>query len=94
MHPPEQQDVPTRWNSTVAMLKSLLEQKRALVAYATDYEMPAEFTSYQWKLAENMVTLLDPFDELTKDISKSTASAADVIPSIKALIRLLEKEED
>ena len=89
-----QQDVPTRWNSTVAMLKSLLEQKRALCNYAADYDLPGIFTASQWKFIENMISLLDPFDELTHKISESTASAADVIPSIKALTRLLEKTQE
>ena len=38
-----------------------------------------------------MISVLDPFDELTKTISSSTAAAADVIPSVRALTRLLEK---
>ena len=86
-----QQDIPTRWNSTVAMLKSLLEQKRALCAYAADFELPSTLTVHEWKLVENMISVLDPFDELTKTISSSTAAAADVIPSVRALTRLLEK---
>lgn len=90
-----QQDVPTRWNSTVAMLKSLLEQKRALCSYAADYDdLPPLFTGSQWKLVENVITVLEPFEELTNKISKATASAADVIPNVRALIRLLEKTQD
>lgn len=60
-----QQDVPTRWNSTVYMLQSLLEQKHALCAYGADYDLPSMFTSSQWKLVENMILLLTPFEELT-----------------------------
>ena len=87
-----QQDVQTRWNSTVAMLKSLVEQKRALCSYAADYDdLPPLFTANQWKLVENTITLLEPFEELTKSISYAHASAADVIPAVKALTRLLEK---
>ncbi|XP_032358832.1 zinc finger BED domain-containing protein 4 [Etheostoma spectabile] len=86
-----QQDVPTRWNSTVNMLQSLMEQKRALCAYGADYDLPSMFTGSQWKLVENMISLLAPFEELTHQISSSTASVADVIPSIRALTRLLEK---
>ncbi|KAJ8261983.1 hypothetical protein GJAV_G00160740 [Gymnothorax javanicus] len=41
-----------------------------------------------------MITLLAPFEELTQQISSSSATAADVIPSIKALTRLLEKTAD
>ena len=73
------------------MLKSLLEQKRALCAYTADFELPSTLTVHEWKLVENMISVLDPFDELTKTISSSTAAAADVIPSVRALTRLLEK---
>ncbi len=89
-----QQNVPTRWNSTYYMLSSLMEQKHALGAYAADYELPVTLTSYQWGLIENILTLLAPFEELTKEISSSTATAADVIPSIIALKRLLKKSTE
>ncbi|KAL0152182.1 hypothetical protein M9458_051905 [Cirrhinus mrigala] len=35
-----QQDIATRWNSTFYMLESLVEQKRALAAYAAEFELP------------------------------------------------------
>ncbi|XP_060763665.1 zinc finger BED domain-containing protein 4-like [Neoarius graeffei] len=70
------------------MLQSLLEQKLALASYAAEYELPCNFTVHQWKLIENTITILAPFEELTKEISSSTA---DVIPCIRALTRLLEK---
>lgn len=76
------------------MLQSLLEQKHALSAYAADYELPATFTANEWGLIENMLTLLEPFEELTREISESDASAADVIPSLKALIRYMSKTVD
>lgn len=87
-----QQDVATRWNSTVYMLQSLLEQRRAIGVYAAENELPAAFTAHQWELVENVLTILAPFEELTKEISSSTASAADVIPAVTALKRLLEKQ--
>ncbi|XP_051509970.1 zinc finger BED domain-containing protein 4-like [Myxocyprinus asiaticus] len=89
-----QQDVPTRWNSTYYMLLSLTEQEHALGVYAADYKLPATLTSYQWGLIENISTLLAPFEELTKEISFSTATAADVIRSIVALKRLLRKSAE
>lgn len=85
-----QQDVPTRWNSTFYMMRSLLGQRRALAAYVVDFELPAFLSPYQ-TLIENMLTILDPCEQLTKDISSATATAADVIPSIEALKRLLKK---
>ncbi|KAK0138931.1 Zinc finger BED domain-containing protein 4 [Merluccius polli] len=75
------QDVSTRWN----------KQKLALAAYAAEHELPCTFTIHQWKLIENMISILAPFEELTQQISSSTASAADVIPCVRALTRLLEK---
>ncbi|XP_073710442.1 zinc finger BED domain-containing protein 4-like [Misgurnus anguillicaudatus] len=86
-----QQDVPTRWNSTFYMLRSLLDQRRALAAYAVDFQLPAFLSIQQWTLIENMMTILDPCEQLTRDISSSTATVADVIPSIVALKRLLNK---
>ncbi|XP_061129317.1 zinc finger BED domain-containing protein 4-like [Syngnathus typhle] len=87
-----QQDVRTRWNGTFYMLESLFAQKRVLAAYSADHELPATFTSHQWVLIENILSVLDPFEQLTKEISSFDASVADVIPLIAALKRLLSKE--
>ncbi|XP_060931918.1 zinc finger BED domain-containing protein 4-like [Limanda limanda] len=89
-----QQDVSTRWNSTYYMLESLFSQKRVLAAYVADYDLPSTFTSYQWLLIENTLSLLAPFEQITKKISSSDASAADVIPLLAALKRLLSKEAE
>lgn len=86
-----QQDVPTRWNSTFYMLRSLLEQRRTLAAYAVDFQLPAFLSIHQWTLIENMIIILDPCEQLTKDISSFSATTADVFPSIEVLKRLLNK---
>ncbi|XP_049326832.1 zinc finger BED domain-containing protein 4-like [Astyanax mexicanus] len=86
-----QQDVSTRWNSTFYMLQTLLEQKRAIGAYAADFELPATLTASQWSLIENIVTLLAPFEQLTREICQADALASNVIPSVNALKRLLSK---
>ena len=70
---------------------NLLEQRGSLAAYAVDSELPAFLRPYQWTLIENMVTILDPCEQLTKDMSSVTATAADVIPAIEALKYLLKK---
>ncbi|XP_042610882.1 zinc finger BED domain-containing protein 4-like [Cyprinus carpio] len=88
-----QQDIATRWNSTFYMMRSLVEQKRALGAYAADFELPATLTANQG-IIENMITLLAPFEQLTRDISSAEASAADVIPAVVALTRLLGRPSD
>ncbi|KAK7886509.1 hypothetical protein WMY93_026130 [Mugilogobius chulae] len=85
-----QQDVSTRWNSTFYMLRSLLQQKRALAAYGVDHSLPT-LNPMQWSLIENMLTILDPCEQLTRDICKATSTTADVIPAVQALKRLLHK---
>ena len=84
-----QQDVSTRWNSTYYMLESLFAQKRVLASYIADHDLPATFSAYQWVLIENI-----PFEQITKEISSSGASVADVIPLLAALKRLLGKEAE
>ena len=61
--------------------------------------MPQTTTSpplcaHQWQLIENFITLLSPFEQLTRKVSSSEASAADVIPSVRALRCLLSKQTD
>lgn len=86
-----QQDVPTRWNSTFLMMTTLLEQKRALVMYKAYHGLPVSLNANQWSLIEKITTLLAPFEELTREISSHTATAADVMPSVVALKRFLNK---
>ncbi|XP_052393278.1 zinc finger BED domain-containing protein 4-like [Carassius gibelio] len=88
------QDVATRWNSTYYMLESLLEQKRSISAYGADHDLPVTLTSYQWALLEKIIIVLAPFEELTRQISSSTSSAAEVIPSVTVLKRLLARENE
>lgn len=89
-----QQDVPTRWNSTYFMMQSLVEQKRALSAYAADYELPATLNATQWGILDKMTNLLEPFEQLTKYISSTEATAADVIPAVMSVTRLLAKFDE
>ncbi|KAK0154005.1 Zinc finger BED domain-containing protein 4 [Merluccius polli] len=88
------QDVQTRWNSSFYMIKSLLKEKRTLCAYAADHNLPATLSANEWCLLEKTVTVLEPFEELTRKISCATSTAADVIPSVTVLKRLLTIEED
>jgi len=85
-----QQEMTTQWNSSYYMLQCLLQQKRTLaaLAFGDEHEVPASFNSNQWGLIE----ILEPFKELTRAISTSTASAADVIPSVMSLKRSLSRD--
>lgn len=53
--------------------------------------MLAILSANQWTLIENMLSILDLCEQLTKDISKAKATAVDVIPAIQALKRLLNE---
>ena len=73
------------------MLKSLVAQKQTIAAYAFEHHLPATLNAHQWTLVQNMLAILDPCEQLTRKISKATATAADVNPSIQALTRLLKQ---
>nr|XP_054604940.1 zinc finger BED domain-containing protein 4-like [Nothobranchius furzeri] len=88
-----QQDVHVGWNSSLYMLQSILEQKRALSIYTADHNLRATLTASQWTLMENTAEVLVPLEELTREVSKETATAADVIPAISALRRVLSREQ-
>ena len=47
-------------------MESLLEQKRALASYDADYDLPATLSAHHWQLIENFITLLSPFEQLTR----------------------------
>ncbi|MEQ2161700.1 hypothetical protein GOODEAATRI_012199 [Goodea atripinnis] len=70
------------------MLKSLVAQKEAIVAYAYEYSLLPTLNAHQWTLVENMLTILDACEQLTRNISKVTATTADLSPSIQALMHL------
>ena len=88
-----QQDVKTRWNSSLYMVQSILEQKVALAAYATENDL-AVLTPYQLDLAGKVVAALQPIEEITKAISADSTSIAVVIPLIRMLTKTLEKHHN
>ena len=59
------QDEPTRWNSTLYMLQSIIEQKMTLAAYSTQYDI-VQLSSYQLDLASKIVAVLSLVEEITK----------------------------
>ncbi|KAI4872545.1 hypothetical protein NFI96_025157, partial [Prochilodus magdalenae] len=71
---------------------SLLEQKRALCAYTADHNLPVTLSVNEWAILEKTVIVLEPFEELTRNISSATSTTADVIPAITVLKRLLSNE--
>ena len=57
-----------------------------------DHDLPVTLMANLWALLEKIITVLAPFEELTRQIISSTSSAAEFIPSITVLKRLLALE--
>lgn len=91
-----QQDVQTRWSSTKYMIDSLIHSKRALQTYASEgsSNLPATLTGSQWGLLGKTAAVLKPFQELTTEVSAASATAADVIPSVRVLTRFLSNQSE
>ena len=70
------QDEPIRWNSSYYMLKRLVEQQKAISAANAEADASFDLTTVQWKLAEKVIKLLQPFEEATEDISSDSSSIA------------------
>lgn len=87
------QDVPTRWNSTFYMVKSIQEQKRALTIYAADNNLEI-LTGNQWMLMESLLNLLEPLEEVTRRMSSNEAFISEVIPVITTLKKYLNTDID
>ncbi|KAM3863421.1 deleted in lung and esophageal cancer protein 1-like [Diretmus argenteus] len=65
---------------------------QAIGVYGTENTLPDSLSVNQWTLFEKAVKLLEPFEELTRRVSSADSSAADVVPAITALLRVLEEE--
>ena len=59
-------DVVTRWNSTLNMVESVLEQKMALAAYCAETGSIQQFTPHQLELMRKCVNILSPIEEFTR----------------------------
>ncbi|XP_051801781.1 zinc finger BED domain-containing protein 4-like isoform X1 [Acanthochromis polyacanthus] len=68
----------------------------SLGIFGSDYDLPDNFivTAHQWSLFEKILSVLAPFEELTRKMSSRDALASDVIPAVIVLMRLLTNETD
>ena len=90
---PQHRNVCTRWNSSLYMIKSVIEQKMSLAAYVTETGI-VTLSPTQLDLAEKIVAALSPIEELTKSISAHCASVSLVIPFIKMLSKTLQNHHN
>ena len=87
-------DVVTRWNSTLYMFESVLEQKMALAAYCAETGSIQQLTPHQLELMRKCIDVLSPIEEITRSISSDLALISIVIPYIRILTRTHEKNEN
>ena len=88
-------DVTTRWNSKYYMLKRFLFLKKALIPTISNCEsLDVDFYNNDWKNMEKVVKVLEPFEEATKMLSKSSASISQAIVIVTVIIKALSKNED
>ncbi|GBP37567.1 Zinc finger BED domain-containing protein 4 [Eumeta japonica] len=79
----------TRWNSTFYMLERILQVKESLYLYASTNNKIPQLTSEEWMLIDKVITLLRPFEEVTKELSAADVSVSSLIPLIASLERIL-----
>jgi len=87
------QDEVTRWNSSLEMLKSVVEQKMAIAAYATEGSIPV-LSASNLEIADKVITVLSPIEEITKNVSEDSAPISLIIPLVRALNKTLEQCDD
>ncbi|CAF4878353.1 unnamed protein product [Pieris macdunnoughi] len=87
------QECSTRWNSTYYMMSRILKLKDSLVLYSGMHAIPI-LTADEWLDLKKCITVLMPFEEITKELSSATATIASVIPLIYTLKNTLETEKN
>ncbi|KAL7077472.1 hypothetical protein ACQ4LE_002961 [Meloidogyne hapla] len=86
--PPHQliQEVTTRWNSSLRMIRRLIEQRKAVDQYLIERRMfELVLSDQEWNLLQSLTSLLSPFEEVTKLYCSSPLSV--VIPYAKQIER-------
>lgn len=85
------QDCVTRWNSTFYMMERYLKIKDSLSIYSNNHSIPGILPE-EWKIMEDCVDLLRPFEEGTRELSNSNALISSVIPLIHVLSKKLDEQ--
>uniref|UniRef100_A0A8C5MU29 BED-type domain-containing protein n=1 Tax=Leptobrachium leishanense TaxID=445787 RepID=A0A8C5MU29_9ANUR len=90
-------DMPTRWNSILAMLQRLHKQQRAINEYLCEYGTRTGsgqlvfFSPPQWLMIKDACTVLSPFEEATRMVSRDSACISDTIPLVFLLEHTLQE---
>ncbi|XP_044570347.1 E3 SUMO-protein ligase ZBED1-like [Drosophila ananassae] len=86
------QEVPTRWNSAYHMIERILLTNEAIskVLLSTS-KAPTPFTADEVAILKDIVQLLSPFDNATKQVSSSTSVTASlIVPIVCGLLHTLD----
>ena len=84
------QDEPTRWNSSLNMLQSIVEQKMAIAAFVSENDISI-LNQTQLDLANKVIKVLEPIEEITKSV---LACISVIIPLVRALTKTLSHNGD
>ena len=71
------------------MLQRIIEQKVALAAYATEYNIP-QLTANQLSICDKVIKVMTPIEEVTKSISADAAAISVVIPFVRITAKSLD----
>ena len=93
------QDVVTRWNSTADMLERFVRLEEPIKKVLEDDNFRKsmknkatgiKFSSSDWKVMKNLVSVLKPFKEAIEAVSKSDACVSMSIPTVSSILLTLE----
>lgn len=72
------------------MVERLYEQQQAVIAYAAEHDIPTVI-AYQWDFVINIIRVLKPFVEITKQASIDIKLISFVKPAVTTLHSYLSK---
>jgi len=90
------QDVATRWNSTYYMVERIVEQEEVITSYERRHhgQLPVAVpNSFKFGWLRQLVNLLRPVEEATRQVCRDSTTAADVIPVVMAIRLKLEADD-
>ena len=79
------QEVSTCWNSTFYMLERVSEQRRAITSVLPDTTCTTELTITQWNIVQQLILLLRPFEEFSREFERADPCISLVIPGIRCM---------
>ena len=83
----------SRWNSSYYLIESIVKTRPALVQTLSNIENPpVEFQSKDFTLMNQVLKVLEPFEEATRDLSNHDASISMAIPTVTTIMTSLEVE--